>query len=248
MIAFNFFYKILMFPLYYFFHYNLIFGSIFKNLIKNFKYKQYIFELKNCTFPLPFYSSFIFNTYELNDRILIEKNLTNKHKCIIIGGGIGFIAVLTYWLTKNKIIIFEINKKIIKNLTKNLLNNKTIFKLYSSNLLLSKKYKKKYFYLNKNFLANSIYRKTKKKIIFKNIFYKKIPELKNYNTLIIDGEGVEKHYIQNINKLKKIKYMFFEFHNDIFNDRRKIELFGILKKNGFNLQDKFINSYYFVKK
>lgn len=97
-------------------------------------------------------------------------------------------------------------------------------------------------------MANSIYRKTKKKLILKNIFYKKIPELKNYNTLIIDGEGVEKHYIQNINKLKKIKYMFFEFHNDIFNDRKKIELFGILKKNGFNLQDKFINSYYFVKK
>ena len=93
MIAFNFFYKILMFPLYYFFHYNLIFGLIFKNLIKNFKYRQYIFELKNCTFPLPFYSSFIFNTYELNDRVLVEKNLTKIHRCIIIRGGIGIMAV-----------------------------------------------------------------------------------------------------------------------------------------------------------
>lgn len=248
MIAFNFFYKILIFPLYYFFHYNILFGLIFKKFIKNFNYKHFRFELKNCSFPLPFYSSFIFNTYELNDRILVERNLTKKNKCVIIGGGIGFIAALTYWLTKNKVLIFEINKKILKNLRKNLFNNKTIFKLYSYNLLLNKIDKKKYFYLNKNFLATSLYRKTKNKLIFKNIFYKKISELKNYNTLIIDGEGVEKHYIQNINKLKKIKYMFFEFHNDIFNETKKSKLFKILKKNGFFLQDKFINSYYFIKK
>ena len=59
----------------------------------------------------------------LNDRILIERNLTKKNKCIIIGGGIGFIGVLTYHITKNKIILFEINNELIELLNSNLKNN-----------------------------------------------------------------------------------------------------------------------------
>ena len=75
MISFNFFSKLLMFPLYYIFHYNIIFGWIHKNFIKVFKYKNLIFYLNNLKIPLPYYSSFIFKTYELNDRVLLERNL-----------------------------------------------------------------------------------------------------------------------------------------------------------------------------
>ena len=67
-----------MFPAYYIIHYNIFFGWFHKKFIKKFKYKNFIFELKNCNLPLPSYSSFIFNTYELNDRILLEKNLSKK--------------------------------------------------------------------------------------------------------------------------------------------------------------------------
>ena len=163
MISFNPFYKIIMFPLYYIFHYNIIFGWLHKNYIKVFKYKNLFFNLNDLEIPLPFHSSFIFKTYELNDRILLERNLNNRHKCIIIGGGIGFVPALANTITKNKVLIFEINKKIIKNLELNLISNKIKFKIFNSNLLLNNKDRKKYYYSNQNFLATSMFRKSKKK-------------------------------------------------------------------------------------
>ena len=45
-------------------------------------------------------ASFLFKTYEYNDRIVVEKNLSNKNKCIVIGGGIGFIPTLVFHKTK----------------------------------------------------------------------------------------------------------------------------------------------------
>ena len=247
MISFNPFYKIIMFPLYYIFHYNIIFGWLHKNYIKVFKYKNLFFNLNDLEIPLPFHSSFIFKTYELNDRILLERNLNNRHKCIIIGGGIGFVPALANTITKNKVLIFEINKKIIKNLELNLISNKIKFKIFNSNLLLNNKDRKKYYYSNQNFLATSMFRKSKKKIMLNNITYKKIKNIDNFNTLVIDGEGIEKHYIENIGTLKKIKYIFFEFHNDIFSNKEKIKIFSKLNKKGFALEDSFVNSYYFVK-
>ncbi len=247
MISFNIFTKIIIFPLYYIFHYNIIFGLIHKVFIKKFKYKNLFFQLNDIKIPLPFYSSFIFNTYELNDRILLEKNLTRKHRCIIIGGGIGFIPAITNIITRNKVIIFEINKKILNNLKSNLLRNNIKFQIYNSNLLLNKKDKQNYYFSNENFLATSMYRKTSNKIKLKNIYHKKIKNLDNFNTLIIDGEGIERHYIENINILKKIKYIFFEFHNDIFSNNEKNIIFSKLNTKGFILKDSFVNSYYFIK-
>lgn len=96
--------------------------------------------------------------------------------------------------------------------------------------MLNYKEKENYYYSNENFLATSIYRKTKKKIKLKNLFYKKISSIRKFNTLIIDGEGIEKHYIYNINKLKSIKHLFFEFHNDIFSKNQKKKIFLNLQK------------------
>ena len=57
----------------------------------------------------------------------IEGNYNSKNKCIIIGGGIGFIPTLAFHKSKNKILVFEINKIIIKNLRKNLIQNKSLY-------------------------------------------------------------------------------------------------------------------------
>jgi hypothetical protein len=247
MTPFNFLTKIFIFPIYYIFHYNIFFGWIQKKLIKKYYYKKFIFELKNCNFPLPYYSSFIFNTYELNDRKIIQRNLSKKNKCIIVGGGIGFIGVIAYHLTMNPIILFEINEKIIPNLKKNLISNVVKFKIYVGNLMLTKINKKKYFYNHENFLATSMYRSTQKKVKLKNLYYKNISKIKIFNTLIIDGEGVEEHYINYINFLPNIKYLIFEFHNDLFDNKDKINLFKKLNKKNFYLKDSFLNSYFFEK-
>ena len=182
----------------------------------------------------------------MNDRILLEK-IYQKNKCIIIGGGIGFVPSITNKITGNKIIVFEINKKIIPNLKKNLNNNCSNFKIYKGNLLLNKRDKFNFYYSNRNFLASSLYRKDGVKKKIKNYWYKNLTDLSKFNTLIIDGEGVEKHYIENIKVLKNIRYLYFEFHNDIFTNIQKTNIFSNLKKEKFYLRDKFINSYYFVK-
>ena len=114
-------------------------------------------------------------------------------------------------------------------------------------MLLNDKGKKKYYYKSNNFLANSYYRKNGFKVRFKNIHYKKIKNLNKFNTLIIDGEGVEEHYINNLNRMPNIKYLFFEFHNDIFTEKIKINFFKKLKLKGFKLKDSFMNSYFFTK-
>ena len=111
----------------------------------------------------------MWKTYELNDRILIERNLTKKNKCIIIGGGIGFIGVLTYHITKNKIILFEINNELIELLNSNLKNNSAKYKLFENNLVLDKKFNKTHI-LKLKILFNSIYRKSKKNHFLEFVF------------------------------------------------------------------------------
>jgi hypothetical protein len=237
----------LILPLYYFIHHNIIFGFIQKYFIKTFRFKKFKFFLNIEDIPLSNYSSFLFNTYEYNDRKLIERNINNKNHCIIIGGGLGFIPCISYWYSKNKIFVFEINKKILKNLKMNLNENNCKYKLFLNNLNFNKKNLYKKFYLTKDFLSTSSKLKSNKYIKIKNLFFRNINEISKFNTLIIDAEGDEEYYIENLKKLKNIKYLFFELHYNIFNDSEISKLMKKLKKNRFKLKDKCFNSFYFVK-
>lgn len=242
------FYKIIIFPIYYLIHKNIFFGLLHKKIYNCFYYKKYKFNLKNLNLPTEHYSSFLWKTYELNDRILIERNLNSKNHCIVIGGGLGFIGTISYHKTKNKILCFEINRKIINILKINFKNNNVKNELYNKNLSFTKKNENKYYYSSDNFLENSIYRSTKNKIRLNNIYKGKVINFDKFNTLIIDGEGIEDYYIKNLNLADNIKYIYFEFHHDILDNDHQKMLFKILKKNKFYLKDKFINSFYFVKK
>jgi len=79
--------RIFLFILYYLIHKNFFFGYLHKKFIKKFYYKKFIFYLSNNNFSISNHSSFLFKTYEYNDRKIIEKYIRNKNKCIIIGGG-----------------------------------------------------------------------------------------------------------------------------------------------------------------
>ena len=242
----SFAHKLILLPVYYVIHHNVFFGYLHKIFFKIFKYQNFKFNLNILNLPLSHRSSFLFKTYEYNDRKICEENLSNRNKCIIIGGGIGFIPTITYHKTKNTVLIFEINKQIIKNLKKNLLQNRCKFKLLNNNLTFDNE-KKSNFYITDNFLETSAYLKTKKKISIKNINYKKIKNLSNFNTLIIDGEGIEEYYLKNLSKLKKIKHILFELHNNLLSKTEVKRIFYNLKKNKFKLADKCFNSYYFKK-
>lgn len=239
--------KFILLPIYFIIHHNYIFGIFHKYLIKKFYYKNLKFKLNIKSIPLQNYSSFLFKTYEYNDRKLIEKYITPANKSIVLGGGIGFIPTLTFKNSKSPILVFEVNEKIIPNLRKNLIDNKVKFKIYNNNLVY-KKTKNKFFYFTNDFLSTSSKTESKKKIIIKNIETKTIRNFNKFNTLILDIEGDEEYYIQNINKFKKIKYLFFELHHNIIKKDKVIKLMKILKLNKFIQQDKCFNSYYFKRK
>jgi len=239
--------SIILFPIYYIVHHNIFFGFIHKKFIKKFYYKKFSFNLNNYDIPLANYASFLFKTYEYNDKKLVEKNITDKNRCVIIGGGLGFIATITYHLSKNKVLVLEINKNIIENLKENLELNNCEFEIIENNLTLDKKSDYENFYLNKDFLASSKYLKTQNLQKTKNITKDEIIDFNKYNTLIIDGEGIEEHFISNLDKIPNIKYLIFEFHHHIFNANQKNNLFAILKKKDFKLVSKCFNSYYFSK-
>lgn len=245
--VFDTFTKFILLPIYFIIHHNYLFGLLHKFLIKKFYYKKLNFELNIKNIPIQNYSSFLFKTYEYNDRKLIERNITEKNKSIILGGGIGFIPALTFNKSKNRILVFEVNKKIIPNLKKNLINNKVEYKIYNNNLVY-KKTKDKFFYFTNDFLSTSSRIKTKEKIIIKNLEEKKIKRFNLFNTLILDIEGDEEYYILNIKKFKNIKYLFFELHHNIISKEKVIKIMKTLQLNKFILQDKCFNSYYFRRK
>ena len=204
-----------------------------------------MFELKIKNIPIQNYSS-SFKTYEYNDKKLIEKHITAKNRSVILGGGIGFIPVLVYKNSKNKMLVFEIKKEIIKNLKNNLIYNKTNFEIFTNNLVY-KKTKNKYFFFSNDFLSTSSKIKTKKKVLVQNLEKNKIKNFNKFNTLILDIEGDEDYYILNIHKFSQIKYLFFELHFNIINKEKRKTIMNILNNNGFKLKDKCFNSYYFKK-
>jgi len=234
--------------IYYLIHRNIIIGWLYKKFFDYFFYKGYKFKLIKSYIPTSNYSSFFFKTYEINDRVIIERNISNNNKAIIIGGGIGFIATLTYKISKKKILIFEINPQLVQYLKENLKLNRCNYFLYNKKLVFKKEKKKKYF-LNNNFLDTSSRLFNSKNYLIPNtINIKNIKNYKSFNTLIIDAEGDEFDYIKNISLLKNIRYIFFELHYNLLNRHQISKIFSCLKKNQFILKDKYFNSFYFKKK
>ena len=239
--------KLVLFPAYYLIHKNIFFGLIQKYIIRKFYYKNFRFDLNVENIPVSFYSSFLFKTYEYNDRKLVERYIDKNNKCIIIGGGLGFIPTIAYHNSKNKMLVFEINNKIIKNLEKNLINNNCDFTLFEKNLTIENEKKKSSYYKSDNFLATSQYLKTKNEFYVDNIFKDEIKNFNEYNTLIIDGEGIEEYFVKNLEYLKNIKYLIFELHHNIFNKEEISLIFKKLEEHNFMQIDKCFNSYIFMK-
>jgi len=240
--------KILLFFPYYFFHRNYFFGILFKLFVKKFYFKNFCFNINIDNIKVSQLSSFFFKTYEYNDRVLILKYISKKNHSIVIGGGIGFIATLAYYKSKNKVLIFEINKKIIKNLRNNLDKNKVDYDLFIKNLQVIKTDEEKnYYYETDDFLESSIYLSKGKKIFYKSINKEEITDFNQFNTLIIDAEGAEKYYFDNIGEFKNIKYVYFELHYHLIPQQSIVNIFQQLKENNFELIDQSFNSFYFEK-
>ena len=239
--------KFLVKPLYYLIHYNFFFGLIQRYIFKSFTYKNFEFEIDYNRISISYSSSFLFKTYEYNDRILIEKYITKINKSIIIGGGIGFIGCLNYKNSSNEFLITEIDKSIISLLERNLKKNNCKYKFINGNLVINKKDEYENFYINKDFIANSSYIEEGNKEKIKNFPIKNVENYNEYNTLIIDGEGVEEHFLNNISDLPNIIFIFFELHDQILSRDTIEKIFDNMEKNHFKKIDNCFNSFYFKK-
>ena len=70
--------KVIFFLPYYLIHKNIFLGFFYRKFFSYFKYKNIKIFIKNAPFMISEYSSFVFKTYEFNDRYLIEKYLNKK--------------------------------------------------------------------------------------------------------------------------------------------------------------------------
>ena len=172
--------KVIIFPIYYAIHKNIVFGFFHKNFIKKFYYKDLTINLDIKNIPLSNYSSFLFKTYEYNDRVLVEKNIDKKNNCVIIGGGLGFIPCLAYKKSLNNILVFAIDNKILKNLHANLNKNSCKFSIVDKCLDFNLTLKEIKFYLNDDFLCNSKYEKSSNHINIKTISHSKVNNFHKY--------------------------------------------------------------------
>ena len=238
--------KYIFFILYYLIHVNIFFAFIQKTFCKYFRYKKLLFCTDNLNIPFSHYSSFLFKTYEINDRVVMEKFITKKNKCIIVGTGIGFTAVLAYHLSKNKVLSLEIDERLKSIIEKNFLLNKIKYELIFKNISFNKKKLKSYFKLKDNFLENNKNDKYGKKIIVDNIYYKDLT-LSEYNTMIIDAEGYEFEILTKVKKLKSIKNIFFELHPKILSGYQQKKLFRSLFEGGYVKQLDFLNTFFYKK-
>jgi hypothetical protein len=176
----------------------------------------------------------------------MEKFITKKNKCIIVGTGIGFTTVLAYHLSKNKVLSLEIDKSLKSTIKKNFFLNKIKYELIFKNIVFNKKNLKSYLKLKNNFLGNSKYNKNGKRIIVDNIYYKNL-KLSEYNTMIIDVEGFEFEIITKVKELKSIKSIFFELHPKILSVIQQKKLFQSLFEAGYVKQFEFLNTFFYKK-
>lgn len=239
--------------LYYLIHRNFLFGFFFYKFIKKFKLtikkKKIVFDipkLKN----MSHYSGFFFKTYEINDLFLLKKWLTTHDKTFIIGGGIGVTSVCSYLMSSNKIIVSEINQKILSILRHNLDYNSVEYELIKQNISFNKE-KSKNFFFSKNFLETSSTKiegavnNEKVENISIDIILKSFKS--DFNTLVLDCEGYEYDIITNINLLPNVKKIFVELHPKILGEDKMNLLVKTLDKNSYILKDSFLGSYYYEK-
>lgn len=238
--------KYVFFLLYYLIHANFFFAFIQKTFFKYFTYKNLLFCTENLNIPYSHYSSFLFKTFEINDRVVMEKFITNKNKCVIIGTGIGFTPVLAYHLSKNRVLSLEIDPSLKSIIKKNFLLNKIKYSLIFKNINFNKKKLKSCFQIKDNFLENRKNIANGKKIMVENIYFKDL-NLLSYNTMIIDAEGYEFEIIKEIKKLKSIKNIFFELHPKILSRNEQKKLFRSLFESGYVKQFEFLNSFFYKK-
>ena len=81
------------------------------------------------------------------------------------------------------------------------------------------------------FLGTSSKLKSNKLLRIRNLFYKDINEFNKFNTLIIDAEGDEEYYVNNLKYMNNIQHLFFELHYNIFNNVQINKILKELKKS-----------------
>tara|TARA_B100000965_G_scaffold252156_1_gene212141 strand:+ start:2964 stop:3818 length:855 start_codon:yes stop_codon:yes gene_type:complete len=194
------------------------------------KIDKYYFANLNAKF-----NSFMLNKYEVNEKILIEKYLTQNDIVLELGGCIGVISLVINRIINNNgaHVVLEIDKNKFEYLELNKQVNHANFKLFNG--ALSDK-KNLYYEESNSFWGGKVVESENSKLV--NCYNLTELEQKSnlkFNTLVMDIEGGETEIINELD-LTSFNKLLFEIHFDRNKDEyRNIE--KQLNKNNFVKKD-----------
>jgi len=227
-----------------------IFGKLFELLKGNeLSHNGMIFSFDNPCIQTKRKSRFLFGlgSYERREILLAKKYLDINLPLIGLGGCVGVVACITDKIVTKKHIVVEANPHIIPLLEKNKKANDCKFEIVNKAIGYENTVD---FYLDDNFVAGSVHKKTPRKISVRGITLKELTKDFKKINLFADIEGAEIPLIDNeIDVIsEKVSILIIEFHpaingkNEVERVTARLEKAGLQCVMSNGIDSVFINS------
>lgn len=227
-----------------------IFGKLFELLKGNeLNHDGMIFSFDNPCIQTKRKSRFLFGlgSYERREILFAKKYLDRNLPLIGLGGCVGVVACITDKIVTKKHIVVEANPYIIPLLEKNKKVNNCNFEIVNKAIGYENTVD---FYLDDNFVAGSVHKKTPQKISVQGITLKELAKDFKKINLFADIEGAEIPLIDNeIDVISdKVYILIIEFHpaingkNEVERVTAKLEKAGLKCVLSNGIDSVFINS------
>jgi len=192
---------------------------------------------KNIT-SLGFRSRFFFDIYEIEERELIKKYISEGDRILELGGCIGVVSCIANRLLKDPHdhVVVEANPELIPTLNKNKELNMCGF-IIEHCIIGSSRYCD--FFVHELIVGGSGKRKTKRKIeIVSRSLNELLKKHGNFSVLLIDIEGSEYNVIMdNKEAIRNFSKIIIEQHDFIIGPKKVGELKEILQNLGFSFKE-----------
>jgi len=192
---------------------------------------------KNIT-SLGFRSRFFFDIYEIEERELIKKYISEGDRILELGGCIGVVSCIANRILKDPHdhVVVEANPELIPTLNKNKELNMCGF-IIEHCIIGSSRYCD--FFVHELIVGGSGKRKTKRKIeIVSRSLNELLEKHGNFSVLLIDIEGGEYNFImENKEAIRNFSKIIIEQHDFIIGPKKVGELKEILQNLGFSFKE-----------
>lgn len=167
-----------------------------------------------------FYSRFLTDAYEKEERTLVEQHIDTNDHVLELGGCVGVISCLTSKkIGKNQHCVVEANPHLLPYLRENRQRNHAHFQILEAAVTESDRLE---FHLNRNMVGGSTERKTQAHCFVSGVPLSEVTErFGPFNALIMDIEGGEWNFLmQYRQELSNYQKLLIEFHPAILGAER----------------------------